>query len=197
MRQLATSLLLLCALGNGLAAADLTATLAAEVDANAALSDKAKAFAKDKLLPLCTQAVWVAEVTAQNAKKIPLAEIQKLDTAWQKAEDELPIQKEKLSNPCAMAVKEVVKSLPALREVFVMDNQGANVGQNGLTSDLWQGDEDKWKMSFKGGKGGVDVGKIKFDKSANTNLQQLSLPILAADGTVIGAVCFGIAVDTL
>jgi len=179
------------------AVADRQAALIQAIDASTALGDPVKAFAKAKLVPLTTQAVWVAEVTAQNAKAVPLADIKATDAAWQKAEDELPIQKEKTTNACAVAVKAVAKDLPALREVFVMDNQGANVGQNALTSDYWQGDEEKFTGSFKGGAGGVDVGKVKFDKSANSNLQQISLPIIAADGSVIGAVCFGVAVDAL
>jgi hypothetical protein len=41
----------------------------------------------------------------------------------------------------------------------------------------------------------VDVGKVKFDKSANANLQQVSLPIIGKGGKVIGAVTFGLSVD--
>lgn len=179
------------------AVAKLKESLAAALDANPAAEAKVKSFAKDKLLPLVTDEVWVREIKAQNAKKVSLDEIKKLDETWVKAEEELPIQKEKLSNPCAQEVRKVVSALPALRETFVMDNQGANVGQNNPTSDFWQGDEDKWQKSFAGGKGGIDIGKAKFDKSANTTLQQVSLPVLDADGTAIGAVTFGIAVDSL
>ena len=77
-----------------------------------------------------------------------------------------------------------------------MDNQGAVVGENDLTSDYWQGDEAKWQNSFNGGKGGADIGKIKFDKSANAQLQQISIPVL--DGTtVIGAITIGIDISKL
>lgn len=165
--------------------------------AGMAADDKVKAFATANLLPLTTEATWVAEVAAQNAKKVPLDEIKKLDAQWQKAEEELPIQHDRMGNATAQACLALAKRLPAIREVFVMDNQGANVGQNTLTSDYWQGDEDKWTKSFNGGKGGVDVGKVKFDQSANVSLQQVSLPIIAADGSVIGAVCFGLDVGAL
>ena len=43
----------------------------------------------------------------------------------------------------------------------------------------------------------MDAGKVKFDKSANTNLQQVSLPIAGKGGKVIGAVTFGLKVDQL
>lgn len=199
MRQFVLPLLtLFAAAAAGAAdAAAVQAALVTQIDQNAAASDKVKAFAKSTLVPTTVDAVLVREVQAQNAKKVALADIQKNDQAWQKAEEELPLQKECLGNACATEVRALVKGMPAVRECFVMDDQGANVGQNELTSDYWQGDEDKWQKSFASGKGGIDVGKLKFDKSANANLQQVSLPLIAADGTVVGAITFGLDVDKL
>lgn len=178
-------------------AAALRARLVAALDADPVIDAKVKAFAKDKLVPLTADAVLVREAKAQNAKKVPLADIKKLDQEWTAAEAELPIQKEKMSNAAAEAIRGIAKGLSPLREIFAMDDQGANVGQNNLTSDFWQGDEDKWQKSFAGGKGGVDVGKAKFDKSANTTQQQVSLPLIDADGTVVGAITFGVSIDAL
>jgi hypothetical protein len=87
--------------------------------------------------------------------------------------------------------------MPAVLEAFVMDDQGGVVGENNLTSDYWQGDEEKWTGSFNKGKGGVDAGKEKFDKSANATIQQVSLPIIDKGGKVIGAVTWGVAVSKL
>ena len=198
MRLLASIALLLA--GSALAAEDLASLktrIAAALDANQVVDAKVRAFAKDKLVPIIGDEVLVSEAKAQNAKKVPLAEIQKLDVAWTKAESELPIQKEKLSNAAAERIKALAKALPAVRETFAMDDQGANVGQNALTSDYWQGDEEKWSKSFADRKGGVDVGKAKLDKSAGVVLQQVSLPLADADGTVVGAITFGVAVDGL
>lgn len=177
--------------------AAIQARLTAALDADTQIDAKVRTFAKEKLIPLTTAPVLVAEAKAQDAKKVSLEEIKKIDAAWMAAEDELPIQKEKLGNACALAIKDIAKTTPGLIEVFAMDDQGANVGQLGLTSDYWQGDEDKWQKSFAGGKGGVDVGKAKFDKSAGLVLQQVSLPLLDADGTVVGAITFGVAPDKL
>ena len=76
-----------------------------------------------------------------------------------------------------------------------MDNQGANVGQNTLTSDYWQGDEAKWKESYNDGKGGVHVDKAKLDKSTNQVDQKFALPIIDEDGNVVGAICIGLDVE--
>jgi hypothetical protein len=160
-------------------------------------SDKVKKYAKETLLPLCTNAVLVKETAAQNAKKVSLDDIKRIDKEWMEAEDELPIQAEKCGNACAKELKKIVSANSAIVEAFTMDNQGAVVGENALTSDYWQGDEAKWKNSFKGGKGGVDIGKEKFDKSANATLQQVSLPIIDEKGAVIGAVTFGLSLEKL
>ena len=175
----------------------MQATLKKQVVASKALSKKVQGFVNAKLVPLSDNKVFVASVEAQNAKKVPLTEIQAIDKKWIGAEQELPIQKEVMANGCAVELAKHVKALPAVVEAFVMDDQGAVVCENALTSDYWQGDEPKWQNSFNGGKGGVDVGKIKFDKSANANLQQVSLPILGKDGKVIGAVTYGLSVDQL
>lgn len=177
--------------------ADLLARLAKQIDEVKNADVEVKAFAKDELLRLCTNRVFVKETKAQNAEKVTLDAIQRLDKEWQAAEDELPIHAKKLKNACAKEIRAVAKKIPALGEVFVMDNQGANVGQNSLTSDYWQGDEAKWRNSYAQGKGGVEVGKASLDKSTNMILQQISLPIIDTDGSVIGAICVGVKVENL
>ena len=159
--------------------------------------DLLKRFVKANLIPLCINKTFVQQVMMQNAKQVSLEEIQKIDEQWKEAEDELPIQAEKMGNVCAKEIHKIVKQLPVLGETFVMDNQGANVGQNALTSDYWQGDEAKWKNSYKNAKGGIDVSDRKLDKSTNVVDQKVSLPIIDAEGKVIGAVCFGVKTEKL
>ncbi len=172
-------------------------SLRAQVMAHAKLDGTVKSFVNKNLVPNLNNEVFVNSTLEQNAKKVPLAKIQRIDNEWKAAEEELPIQTQVTSNQCAQTMTTFAKANSAVLEAFVMDDQGAVVCEYGLTSDYWQGDEAKWKNSFNGGKGGVDVGKIKFDKSANANLQQVSLPIIAQGGKVIGAVTFGIVVDKL
>ena len=175
----------------------LLARLRAEIDGNSAASPALKNFAKSVLVPLCSNSVFVTETAAQNAKATPLSEIQSIDEQWQAAEEELPIFAEKLGNACAEEIRKVVAANPAIIEAFVMDNQGAVVGENLMTSDYWQGDEPKWQNSYKDGQGGIDVGEESFDRSANEVIQQISLPIIDSAGNVIGAVTYGIATGKL
>ncbi len=185
------------ALAESDAVSQLKQKLATEIDASADASPEVKAFAKETLLPLCNNPAFVAAVQAQNARHLTLDEIKKTDQAWADAEEELPVQKELTHNACADEIRSVSSAKPAICETFVMDNQGANVGQNELTSDYWQGDEPKWQNSYKGGRGGVDIAKNKLDKSSNRTMQQISLPVIDENGQVIGAVTYGIAVDSL
>lgn len=177
--------------------AELNGSLTAEIEANELLSDAAKAFTKNVLLPLSTDAVFVAAVKEHNAKGISMDEINKIDEEWKAAEDELDIHGELMGNACADRIREIAKLHTAITETFVMGNQGANVGQNELTGDYYQGDEAKFINSYKEGQGGLDVGKKKIDRSTGKVDQKISLPIVDEAGKVIGAVCFGVDVDML
>ena len=167
------------------------------IDGNAKASGKVKQFAKKVLLSQVDNPAFIMAVNAQNAKGVSLNEIKQIDKKWKDAEDELPIHGQMLNNPCTGEIKRLVKQFPAIGETFVMDNKGANVCQNELTSDYWQGDEAKWKNSFNNGSGGIDVGTEKLDKSTNVVLQQFSVPIVNNNGQVIGAITFGIKTDKL
>jgi hypothetical protein len=175
-----------------LPAADPAAIAKALADGSA--NAQVKTWVAAHGLGLMTDPAIVAAVQAQNAKAMPLAEIQRIDGEWQKAEAPLPIMAELQGNAAAQVLKTLAAAQPVLAEAFVMDAQGANVAMTAATSDYWQGDEAKWQNSFKGGAGGVDIGKEKLDKSTNKVQQQISLPVIAADGTVVGAITLGVSV---
>jgi hypothetical protein len=101
-----------------------------------------------------------------------------------------------MKNPAATELNNLEATKPYFFESFLMDSQGANVAMTNKTSDYWQGDEDKFVNSFKGGAGGVEISKSKFDDSAKAYLIQVSVPVVEA-GTVIGALCVGVNIDEL
>ena len=166
-----------------------------QADSNSNAEADVKKYTKEKLMAWCTDPVFVKACQEQNAKKVSLDQIKKTDKEWSDAEEELPIQKEMMSNTCAKEILRMCKELGVITECFVMDNQGANVGQNTLTSDYWQGDEPKWQEAFNSGKGGVHFDKPKLDKSTNQVDQKVGLPIIDENGNVIGAICIGLNVD--
>jgi hypothetical protein len=167
--------------------------LTVEITTSTQLSDSIKDLVKSKLLlPFSVNPVLVAEIKAQNSKNVPLEKIQEIDNEWIAKEGEVPLRVELMANTTAKEINRLLKDIMQVAECFVMDNQGANVGQFNITSDYWQGDEEKWQNSFNGGKGGVDVGKKRIDESTGIAMQQVSLPIIDTDGTVVGTITFGI-----
>jgi len=79
-------------------------------------------------------------------------------------------------------------------EIFITDARGLNVGQSDLTSDYWQGDEDKWKVPHATSE--VHISGIEFDESSQTYQSQVSLPIMD-DGTFVGVITVGVDVEML
>jgi hypothetical protein len=82
-------------------------------------------------------------------------------------------------------------------EVFIMDNQGANVAMTKKTSDYWQGDEAKWKKAFNEGQGATFVDKPQYDRSTDSILIQVSLPVKNKSGSTIGTITVGLNIDRL
>jgi hypothetical protein len=103
---------------------------------------------------------------------------------------------EMMDSECGRYLAKIQNGSPYFAEIFVMDNQGANVAMTDKTSDYWQGDEAKFKKSFNGGSGAVFVDDVEFDDSTQAYLVQVSVPV--KDGErVIGAITFGIDIDRL
>jgi len=140
--------------------------------------------------------VLIDAVKEQNAKGISLDAIKKRDAEWRKVEGLDDEMKAMLSGTAGQKLGEFEKSQPYLFELFLMDNQGANVAMTNKTSDYWQGDEAKWQESFKGGAGAVHIGEVEFDESAQDYLVQISIPVMEG-GKAIGAITIGVNLDDL
>ncbi len=79
-------------------------------------------------------------------------------------------------------------------EMFLTDNQGANVAAFPLTSDYWQGDEAKFINAFNNGDGKVYIGDLEFDESTKVNAIQISVPVNYGN-KAIGVLVIGVKVD--
>lgn len=152
---------------------------------------------------------WMADkaivdaVKTQNENNVSLsqADIDRLDKQWRS-------ETKAAQRPLIDSVmdRQVSRKLQDIRnegrglitEIFVMDNKGLNVGQSDVTSDYWQGDEDKWQKTYLGGADTVFIDEVEFDESTQTFQSQLSMPVVDPNsGEVIGAVTFGIDVGVL
>jgi len=176
---------------------DLSAKLKKDIASNPITNDQLKHFAINTLLAECHNSIFVEQVKLQNEKNISIEDIKITDKQWINSESTSDFKKELLETVCSTEIKRIATEHSEILEAFVMDNQGALVGLTNVTSDYWQGDEAKWKKSFRKGKGGVEIAAAKFDNSANAVLQQLSLPVIDSDGNVIGAITWGISLKRL
>jgi hypothetical protein len=140
--------------------------------------------------------VIVEAVKAENSKGKTLSQIQEMDAKWKAHAGIADYMKAIMDSECGKYLRTVQNSAPYYAEIFVMDNQGANVAMTDKTSDYWQGDEAKFKKSFNGGAGSVFVDEVEFDDSAQAYLVQVSVPVKDGD-KVIGAITFGIDVDKI
>ena len=144
-----------------------------------------------KLSAWGSDAVIVAAVKAQNAKRVPLATIKSLDQQWI-AGKAATLVRQMTIGTCADYLRKLASMNAGYGEVFVMDNQGALVCANAKTTDYWQGDEAKWQRAFAEGKGSVFIDRPRYDDSSARNLAQISVPVLE-NGRAIGAITVGVA----
>jgi hypothetical protein len=132
-------------------------------------------------------------VDAQNKRLVDMAQdkIDALDNQW-KAEREAadkPLIAATLSSPLSVYLARVQgKSLGLYAEIFVMDKNGLNVGQSSVTSDFWQGDEDKFQKTFDVADDAMFVDAPEWDDEAKIWRNQVSFTLLDASEQKIGAV---------
>lgn len=133
-------------------------------------------------------------IIAQNKRYDQLAEasIAALDSQWtqERENPDKPLIAATLSNPLSVYLSRMQgKSLGLYPEIFVMDQNGLNVGQSSITSDFWQGDEDKFLKTFKVSGDAIFIDEAEYDSEFGTWRTQVSMTVNDVDGgKSIGAV---------
>lgn len=151
-------------------------------------------MANAKLAAYGNDPIIINAVKAENAKGKTLTQIKAMDQAWRDSPGYSDVMNAMMANECSRFLQQLQKSQSYFSEIFVMDNQGANVALTDKTSDYWQGDEAKFQKSFNNGSGAVFVDDVAFDDSSLAYLVQVSVPVME-DGKAIGAITFGIDID--
>lgn len=153
-------------------------------------------FANAELSKLGADQMIIDTVKAKNSENTSLKAIKEKDEKWMSHAGIAPYMQELMDSPCGKHLKEFQNTHSYVAEMFLTDNQGANVAMTDKTSDYWQGDEAKFTKSFNGGNGVVFVGDVKFDDSSQAYLSQVSIPVKDGDKT-IGVLVVGIDIDLL
>ncbi|WGV16225.1 hypothetical protein [Fuscovulum ytuae] len=174
-----------------------TASVASEYDAAMKdyLDGSIRAWANDPVL--------VQAITAANAERAGLdqAKIDEMDTAWRAevGQADTPTMTPVMTNAAADFLRgQVDASGGKITEVFITDNVGLNVAASSPTSDMWQGDEEKFTDVFPKGAEGVLFGEIELDESTQTYQGQISISITdPATSEVIGTMTIGVNAEAL
>ena len=126
----------------------------------------------------------------RNMNPQSLKTIKKIDADWIK-NDNLKLKKELQTNEVGKFLKDKIINNQLYTEAFLCDKKGAIVGLYPVTTDYWQGDEDKFIKSYNSGQGTIFYGPLRYDKSAKAHSIQVSVPVKDWNET-IGVLIFGI-----
>ena len=160
-------------------------------------------YVNASVAPWATDAAIVDALKAANAEHANLtqADIDALDAQWRAEVDasSKPLIDKVVGGDLSKFLSAKQQEAGGmLTEVFIMDNKGLNIGQSAVTSDYWQGDEDKWQKSYGAGAGAIFVDEVEKDESTQALQTQASIAISdPATNEVIGAITVGIDVSGL
>lgn len=160
-------------------------------------------LAQARLTAIAAADVVIEAVRAQNkvTASYNQARIEELEATWRN-EAETGVRAlvdEILDRPVSRYLVQMQEASDGLfTEIIVMDGKGLNVGLSQATSDYWQGDEDKWRMTVPVGPEALHIGPLVEDESTQTVQSQVSIPVVDPQtGAVIGALTVGVDVEEI
>ncbi|MCB1337487.1 MAG: hypothetical protein KDK10_08550 [Maritimibacter sp.] len=145
----------------------------------------------------------VSAVAAQNAitAGYDQAEIDALDQTWRAEVGavDTPLISGVLDNQASDFLRARIEAgKGSITEVFVMDARGLNVATALVTSDYWQGDEEKFYETFAKGPDATHFGEVERDESTGIYQAQISFTLTdPATGVPIGAMTVGVNAEAL
>ncbi len=85
-----------------------------------------------------------------------------------------------------------------ITEIIITDARGLNVAISDMTSDYWQGDEDKFTQAFGKSRATLYIGDINYDESTRHFQVQVSFPLYAqATREPLGVMVVGVDVEKI
>ncbi|MCV3272067.1 hypothetical protein [Roseobacter sinensis] len=172
----------------------VAASMAAAVEAPPAMT----AFVETDIMSWAQSQQVIDAVNEKNGKTagVSAAQIEEWDTQWRAevGQTDQPLVSAVMSHPLSAFLSEqVAASGGRITEIFVMDAVGLNVAASDVTSDYWQGDEDKHIKTYGVGPDAIHVSEIEFDESTQTYQGQVSFTLTdPATNQVVGAMTVGL-----
>lgn len=161
-------------------------------------SSDLEALASGSIREWTTDPVVVSALRTQSRAHADLSEedILAMDRTWR---EETLSGGPLIDTVMANALSQHLRGLQAsgqgrFSEIFATDARGLNAGQSAITSDYWQGDEDKWQVPHR--TGAPHIGEIEFDESSQRYQSQISVPVFDG-GVFIGVIVAGVDIEQL
>ncbi len=142
----------------------------------------------------------VKEANSENPKT--LQQIIDLDNKWITGSIEESFVDQLLNNECAEYLRKLQSEGAGhsnlYSEIFVIDKQGCVVAETNITTDYWQGDEEKFIKSYANGQGKIFIDKTAHGESTSLPLVQVSVPVMDPDThKAIGVMTIGLNICML
>lgn len=113
--------------------------------------------------------------------------LEKIDREWLISSEDSDLIKGYLASPLSARLKELIKQLPYVTEIFVTNRFGAIIAASNRTTDYYQADEEWWqKAASEDLRGIVNLEGIIFDVSSNVFGLSVIIPILDTDQSLLG-----------
>lgn len=162
-----------------------------------AIEDSMKTYVETEMRAKLADPMVVAAITGANAGSAALSpdDILTLDGQWRaEVGKDSALITGIAENPTSSMLRDLVSASGGkVTEVILMDAQGLNVAVSDVTSDYWQGDEDKFTQTYAVGPAAVHVSEVEFDESSQTYQAQVSFTVTdPATGQAIGAATIGL-----
>ena len=137
----------------------------------------------------------IEAVKASNARQLSKEQVLELDEKWIKLKGRLP-EADQIKNSKASAVLATeMKMQSYFKEAILTGNQGETVAMNIVTTDYWQGDEEKFTAIFDTNlpsrKPDSHISRARWDDSTKAMIAQVSVPVYDGD-YMIGTLTVGV-----
>ncbi|HEX4842087.1 MAG TPA: hypothetical protein VFV57_00320 [Limnobacter sp.] len=137
----------------------------------------------------------VEAVRKHNAQGLKIEHVQALDDRWLKHKGDLPEAKAMLESDVSKFLSREAAKQSYFKEAILTGRLGENVAMYPVTTDYWQGDEDKFLEIFDNTippkKKDHHISRARWDESSKAMIAQVSVGVF--DGNqMIGTLTMGV-----
>ncbi|WP_394673219.1 hypothetical protein [Limnobacter sp.] len=137
----------------------------------------------------------IETVKAANSRQLSKAQIMELDRKWIKLKGRLPEAEQIKGSKVSALLSQEMNRQSYFKEAILTGNQGETVAMNIVTSDYWQGDEEKFTAIFDTNlpsrKPDSHISRARWDDSTKAMIAQVSVPVYDGEN-MIGTLTVGV-----